>query len=225
VADKLRDTAGKLDEAAIDRAIGQAANRYSKIRPQVKIATLTGDGAKFLFALPGDYEPALSRLVAVEYPVDRQDPEYLDDTQDYAVDDRDRDPTTGAPRLRLIRLVLPTATTARLTYTARHVVDGISDTVPEADREACCAFAASLGCRQLASLYAQTSDPTMAAAVIAYRDRSAIYLAQAKDLEREFNEHVGVPADGYAAASVSADQDVDLGPGIGDRFYHPRVFR
>jgi hypothetical protein len=223
--DKLRDTAGKVTQDQLDRAIAQAVARYSRLRPLAKIATLTGDGHAVVFALPSDYVPGFSRALSIEYPVGKQEPQYLDDTQDYQVDDTDRDPSTSALRVRLLTVTLPAGAHAYLAYTVPHTVSSSVDTIPVLDRGAACAYAASLGCRELASYYAQTSDPTITAAAVVYRDRPAVYQAQAKDLEREFNEHLGVPSDGIYAASVTRDQDVDLGPGIGDRFYHARVFR
>ena len=224
-ADKLRDTAGKITREEIGRMIAQAAHRYSGVNPRMLVTDLLGDGAAFLFALPATYIEGFSRPVSVEYPIGKQDPQFLDDKDDFQIEAADQDPTTGAPRLRLRSLVLKSGAKARLLYTALHQVAATVDTVPIVDREACCALAASYGCRQLASYYAQTSDSTLGAATMSYRDKAKIYADQAVLLEQEFNNHCGIPKDGVFAASVSRDQDVDLQSGAGDRFYHPRIWR
>ena len=79
---------------------------------------------------------------------------------------------------------------------------------------------AAAGCAtQLAALYAQTSDPTLGADTVNYRTKSQDYLALAKVLEGAYREAVGA-TDGVAAASVSADLDVDLSNNGGVPFYH-----
>lgn len=222
VTDKLRETASLVDAVQKDRAIQEALVDYVRHgHPRRRIQTLTGDGAAFTFALASDFEEGLSTLERIEHPVDRQDPEFLDedDTMLY------RDPTTGAVKLRFRNLVLGVGVKAYVHYTARHAVnDSGQDTVPVPDREPIASKAASILFRQLAAYAAQTTQSTIGADSVDRLSQVDRYLALARSLESEYATTFGITS-GIAAASAVVDLDVDLAEGWGDRFFHGRRWR
>lgn len=216
----IQDTADKLDRVTRDAAIAAAVATYSTHRPLPKVATLTGDGTAYDFAVPADWEDGVSHLVAVEYPTDEQEPEYLD-AGAYTVY---RKPSTGLPRIRFYSLIMASAATAYLNYGISHTLTVTTDTIPVADRLAVAKLAGAECCRMLAAYYSQTSDPTYNADVVNYRSKGQEYLTLAKALETAYREHVGAVS-GVVAASVSGDLDVDLTSGGGPPFYHDDVDR
>src|SRR5262245_32991071 len=115
---KVRDSAGKLGQTERDAAIVEAVKRYSRHRPLEKIHELVGDGVLVTHALPVAYEEGFSSIRSIEYPVGRQDPEYLDEA-DYGLY---RDPATSTLKLRFFSLVLGNAVKAYVAYTVRHQV-------------------------------------------------------------------------------------------------------
>ncbi len=223
VGQKLRDTAGIVTETERETAIQEAVRLYSRVRPQHKVQTITGNGTAFDFALASDFEEGFSRIESIEYPVDKQIAEYLDANEDYRLR---RDVTTGVLKLRLLSMVLANAAKAYVSYTLRHTISGTTDTVPVADRDAVAGLGAALCARQLSAYYAQSSDSTIGADSVGYRTKSQEYEAVAKALEATYRRHLGITdEDMVAAASAIGDLDVDLAEGAGDRFFHGRRWR
>lgn len=224
VNDKLRDTAGKISALARQTAIGEAVKEYSIVRPRRRVQTVTGDGSAFLFDLATDFEEGFSSLSAIEHPVDQQEPQYLD-ADDYVLT---RAPATGLLQLRLRSLVLEVSGLAYVQYTARHVMNDNAggDTIILADRDAVASLATAICARQLATYYAQTSDPTLGADVATFQTRWSNYLQLAKDLEGVYRAHLGITDESpTAGASAIGDLDVAMADGEGDRMFHSRRFR
>lgn len=219
---KLRDDANKIAPNQRAALITEAVNRYSRHRPRTKIQTVTGNGVLVTHALAADFEEGFSSVAAIEYPVGRQEPEYLDDAE-WALY---RDPATSTLKLRLRAMVLPDTVSMYVAYTVRHQVttDPNLDTVPLVDREAVANLAAALGLEQLATQYLGTGNSTIGAVDVAYKSKSQECLDAARVLKASYREHVGV-SDGVVAASVSRDVDSELSNGAGPRFYHGGRYR
>jgi len=219
---KLRDTAGHISPTDVDLLIQEALKIYSGLRPRLRVQTLTGNGVAVTFALAADFEEGVSTIPAIEYPVGRPDPEYLD-TEDWELY---RDPITGVLKIRLLNFVLGNAVTAYVAYSARHVLTegtGALDTVPAVDREAICDLAASLGYEQLAAYYAQELEPSLGADLTRGQDRARIYLDLAARRRRAWEGAMGLSR-GVVAASILGDLDVDPSYG-GPRFFHGNRIR
>lgn len=216
----IQDTANKLDRVTRDAAIAAAVATYCRHRPLLKVATLTGDGTAYDFAVPTDWEDGVSSIVSIENPVDKQEPEVLDEAGYRIV----RHPTTGLPRIRFISLVLASAEKAYVNYSVSHTLSGTTDTIPVADRLAVAKLAGAECARMLAAYYSQTSDATYGADTVNYRTKGQDYLALAKALELAYREHVGA-VEGFAPASVAGDLDVDLQNFAGPPFYHSNLSR
>jgi hypothetical protein len=224
VEERVRDTAGIITPAQRGRAIDDAVTAYSRVRPRPRIQTITGDGIAVTFALAADFEESVSRITAIEYPVDRQEPEFLD-ASDYQLY---RDPTTAVLKLRLLSMVLGSGVKAYLSYPARHILNEggtpPNDTIPVADRGAVAYKAASILFRELAGYAAQTTQATLTADSVDRLSQVERYLALAKECDGQYARALGMTLDGVAAASVAGDLDVDMAWG-GDRFFHPRRWR
>jgi hypothetical protein len=220
--ERIRDTAGILNPIERESAITEAMALYARHRPRRRVQTITGDGVTVTFALAADYEERFSRIESIEYPVDEQAPTYVD-ANEYGLY---RDPTTGLLRLRFLELVMPAAATAYVAYTTRHTVDNAGqDTIPVGDREPVAALAASILALELATYYAQTTQPTLGADAVDYRSKSADYRSLADRYEARYRRHLGLPAEGPLAASAQADLDLGLAEGLGARFFHGARYR
>jgi hypothetical protein len=221
LAQEIKDTASILPPADHDKAIGEAVKEYSKHRPRVRVHELSGDGQVYQWALPADWEEGFSGINGeVEYPAGRRVPEYIDAERWMLY----REPALGL-RFRLLDVTPGATEKVRVPYTVRHTVDAATDTVPVADREAVAKLAASYAARSLAAYYSQTQDPTMGADSVSYRTKAQDYSMLAGHLVKAFREHLGLKeTDQVGAASVTADLDVTLQPGI-ERFHHPRRWR
>jgi hypothetical protein len=221
VTDKLRETASLVDAPQKTRAIQEAVKDYSrKVQARHRVSTITGDGALFTFALPAGFEEGMSSIERIEYPVDQQEPEYLD-AEEYVLR---RDPATGVLQIRFISLVLGTGKKAYVEYTTPHALtDAGEDSVPPSAREPIACKATAILLRQLAAYAAQGTQSTLAADVVDRGSQVEQYLSLASALEGQYTRAFGI-SDGIAAASAVADLDVTPEWG-GDRFFHSRFRR
>ena len=213
VAGHLQDTAGKLPGADLTAAIEEAlAGRYSKDRPQVLLADLTGDGSQYEWAVADitDWQNGFSQVVRIEYPQGERTPNYLE-SDDWLIYE--------SPTARFLRFVFAPSNgkTARVHFTAPHAVDAAS--LPEADFYAVGALAAALAARRLAALYAQTGDSSIAADTVNYRSKSQEYLALARRLEKDYENLLGTDPERTAPAASRTSEWKGKTAG-GDRLTH-----
>jgi hypothetical protein len=210
----VKDDSEKLTPADYGTRIADAISRYSKHRPDVAAVDTTGNGTHD-YDLPAGWSDGFSVIRSVEYPIGDV-PATLLDEDDYGIY---RSP--GGERIRLA-VISPGATAAfRVTFT----IPRTAETVPDIDSHAVCSLAAALCLEDLANIFAQTSDPTIAADVVNYRTKSAEFASRAKRLMALYKEHMGIKADDTTpAASAVADLDVNY-PGGADRLTHPRWAR
>ena len=105
--------------------------------------------------------------------------------------------------LRLMTSPLPPAGDAvRVSY----MLPRTEATVRRGDMEAVANLAAAICSETLASLFAQTSDPTISADAVNYRTKSAEFAARAKRFRQLYQDHFGAGGDvGPVAALVTAD--------------------
>jgi hypothetical protein len=210
----VRDQDGKISAAQIDEAISLALREYNKRKPAVTVQDVTGDGTQFL-ALPAAWETGFSSINSIEYPIGEVPPALLTGWTLY------QSPSTVKIALAL---AIGATASARVNYTIRHVLSEASDTVPEDDREAVCAYAGALLCTQLASLYSGDSDATINADAVNHADKAARYSRRADELRRRFYEQLGIDPKKNIAAGVDVNLD-GLDSLGGDRLTHPRRYR
>ncbi|MDT7040872.1 hypothetical protein [Candidatus Nitronereus thalassa] len=216
--DRLRDAKGLIEQDDKHKAIQQALKAYNKERPRELVQDYSGDGATFDLTLPASWAAEFSLVRSIEYPVGQREPVLLERT-DWAVY---RTPSGQVLRLQ----VTPqTGETARVTYTAPHAVDFSSSTVFAQDEEAVADLAASIGLRDLATIFASKQDATIAADSVDHQSKAREFLKLADVLETRYREHVGIGmTTPVQAASTFVDVD-QQGPGQGDKLTHPNRYR
>jgi len=135
VDDLVRDSDQVISSTQRDDAIANALARYSVDAPRrvIEDVIVAGDGS---LPLPDAWTVGTSRLVSAEYPIGQRPiafipPELLDV----------RATPSGEDILLLVSL--PVGDAVRLTYSALHVLDAGTDTVPVTHRRALAALAAS----------------------------------------------------------------------------------
>lgn len=233
----LQDGAGKLwtgatQVAVLSAFVSRALDRYSKDSPLVVTndQDATGTTQVTLPVAPGPiavglnvpvFDPLFSQVLQIEYPVAQQPPQYIDPT-----DFRLYQQPTGYIILLTQDSLVPNGT-MRLTWTARHTPDG--STVPDMDFYAVVDFAASLAAEQLATIYAQTVDPTFSADVVNYRSKSQEYQSLAKMLRKRYFNHLGVDESSTGDAETRpaiaiGQQYLDMASGVG-RLIHTKYTR
>ena len=195
VKSKVKDDSGRLtDDDDYIPAVDAALARYSKHNPKPLVTDLPGTGGHDL-DLPAAWAEDLSIVRRVEYPVDKI-PACLVDADDWIIYE--------APTGLKLRLIIDTPDideAVRLSYTgARLEAD-----VPDQDLDAVACLAASYCLQTLASLFVQTSDPTIAADVVNYRTKSGEADRQAKALKRRYTDLLGIKEnDTVPAAATTA---------------------
>jgi hypothetical protein len=229
---KLQDVGQFLQADDVRNNIIQAVLVFSKDRPLVKIAELTGDGTAFDFSLPSDWNENFSTILTeVEYPVD-------DDTQIQPMLDRSewaviRKLVSGSTVLRFrFKSFIPiNGNIARFEYSTRHTLNQSTNTIQDSDSQAVIAKSAAICFWALASRFAQHSDSTIDADVIDYARKYDYYkeLAIAADSEYRSLMGIGNEAKNSVAASVGVsikDYDLEFGGGaLGDYLTHPSLYR
>ncbi len=184
--------AGEIpDEFAVAEAdyaglIAQALARYSKDRPEHAFKDSAGDGTAYDFALPSDWDDALSTVLGVEYPQGEREPVFLQQ-RDWTIYGKG----TSAAMFRLLRLTPATGETVRLFYSRSHTATDSATSVPAADQQAVAKLAAAEGCGILSRKYAETAEPIIGADSVNYQSKSGEYARLAKELRRQYLAHLG----------------------------------
>ena len=207
VADRDRASAAPVSDEARDRAIDGAIKRYSLDRPRTLVVAASAAGGAFL-VLPEGWDPEFSQVAAVECPPGQVPAVNLDGVEL-------RQTPTG------VVIALPDALQAGtdywLHYTAPHLVDEASSTIPAADIEAVASWAAATVLDQLAAARSGDTAPTLDVVKVDQGSTGRDYAARARDLRKLYRDHVGVRDDRAAPAGVvvSFDREVAQGyPGL-----------
>lgn len=191
-----QDGAGHVTVDDLSAALALAVLRYSQDRPQRVVEDVTLVTAARQVDLPTGWEAGFSQLVQVEYPLDQSPPALLPRGEAWSLYE-----TPDGPVL-LGASEWPAGAVARLTWTARHVLDEDGSTLPEQHREAVCCWAAALLCEQLASRYAANSDPTIQADRVDQTAPQKAYTQRAQALRQRYLDELGVDAKRTQAAGV-----------------------
>lgn len=209
----VRDSTGKLiNPTDYDRIITAAINRYSKLKPAVKVADITGNGTND-YALPSGWIDEFSRIICIEYPIGDVPATLLDSPDDYEIY---QSPTEK--KIRLKNEVLTVSESFRVAFSIPRAVT----TIPDNDVDALSNLASSFCLNELANVYAQSSDSTIGADSVDHKSKSQEYASRAKQQMKLYKEHIGIKDDDVTQAA-SAVIDLDVGyPGGSDRLTHQR---
>jgi hypothetical protein len=202
----------------LEGALTAALATYTRARPRLVVAALSGDGTSYDLALPGGWVWGLSRLASVEYPAGEQVPTVLE-ADDYGI----YEAVLGGQPVRALRFRgTPESGTDNIIarYTTRHVHNDEISTIPIDDLDPVLSLAASYGAEALAAWSARQSEPTIAADVV-MRDGVQKWRDVAAMLRKRYEAVVG---GGLMAAGATRDWDVLDSYGR-DRLTHGRRYR
>lgn len=213
----VSDDAAKIDVVDRDNAIAASVLRYSKDRPREKVEDLTPANAQSL-PLPAAWADDFSDLRSLEHPIGSVPPNLIEP---------DRYAFYRAPSgltIMLLDAVTVAAGSVRATYTIAHALSTTEDTIPPADREPVCCWAAALLCEQLASLYSANTDSTIQADHVETMSKAQQYAKRARDLRKRYLDELGVEEKRAEASGVVVNMDFAASDGE-DRLTHRRRFR
>ena len=212
----LKDLAGSLTPADKDAAIQEAVVWHSRHEPQKKLQDLTGGGLTVEVAVASDFIEEFSTVRSIEYPQGKRPPELLEKGEDYLLYKK----PTGL--FIQFQFTPDTTKTARVTYTALHVVSGTVGTIPDHRFDAVCNLAGAVGCQWLANRFSQQGDSTIGADSVDHKSKAAELANRARELEKSYMKALGITdLGGPPAASASRDWDQGY-PWGHDRLTHPR---
>jgi len=234
MASLVQDDAGKIthtDPGDFGTAIDAAVERYSKDRPREIVATASGDGSAFDFALPSGWVDGFSALRRVEYPFPpasgQREPNVIYDA------DEPNEPaavrivqaTSAAKKLRFMEDT-PAAGSDNvlIVYTGLHTIHAStssSTTVPTSDELAVAYLASAYACQTLAAKYTEASDAALSADTVDWRSKGREFSDRGAELLQKYLELVGAdPNASVPPAYGTAEWDLDLVNGR-DRLTHP----
>lgn len=214
--DLVRDKDQVLTLGNIDAAITAAVQRYSHDAPRALLVDQVAVAGS-VQALPAGWLVDSSVLSGVEYPVDEMPQRNLS-TAEFALRQ-----TPSGPMLQLA-FDVTAGETLRIGYTADHVVDAGTDTVPVKHRHAVACLAAANLCGQLAAYYATEGMPAIGADITDHVGKTERLRARKRDLEAEYTRALGVPEKPVSApAGVVVQMDVGDTQGSG-RLFHRRRY-
>jgi hypothetical protein len=158
-----------LDDPEIVRYIIQAVETYSIDRPYSTAYLYSGDANTFDFPLPPRWIWGVSRLIHAEYPAAQQIPSTLEDLD---IDIRDDILGTQPKRSLRMRTIIPDngSNNFLIWYSTRHSYSTEYSTIPREDMDAVLWLAGSYCAMAIASRYAGSTDSSIEADVINYRD-------------------------------------------------------
>ena len=185
----------------IDRAIASAVRQYSQDRPRTLVRDTTWTDAGHYGPLPPDMDVE-SRVLQAECPIG-DDPPSL---RQVAIALRPGD---------LVELVcddsLAAGSAMRVEFTAAHVLDADTDTVPPAHRDVVGSWAAHLLCRELAAHFSGERESSIGADRSDTESRARNYAARSKEYRAAYFAGLGLvdptmagAGNGSAAAGAGA---------------------
>jgi len=202
VAITVKDSAGIFTSADRDDFIEQAVRAYSRDKPRHQDALITGDGTAQEFATPSGWVDRFSVPILLEHPVGEVPARILD-----LQDNLEVVQVSNVQKIQLTTITLAAAETARIKYSTPHTVDGAGSSVPDSDFDSVCDLAASFLARGLAAFYAEETNSTIAADVVAGASRADTFARLASDLFEAYKEHI---AQGEVVTGVLVYQDQDI---------------
>lgn len=217
VTDYVRDDASKISSDQRTAAITAAVERYSRDRPKLKAEDITGASGQTI-ALPASYVADFSEIRSLEYPTGDVPPTLIpEDEWAYYLQ------ADGVTKIQLINS-LPAASTVRATYTIKHTLTSLADTIPVGDREAVAKWASALLCDQLAAFYANEQDSAINADSVQTGSRAQEYAKRARDYRKFYLDMMGVDDKRAQPAGTVVNMQRDDARGQ-DLLYHGRRYR
>lgn len=196
--DLVSDDSGTLTPERFERAVKAAVLRLSDRLPRDVVTEQTGVSGQRLAFAGTSWERGVSTLKGIEYPVGNTPPTFLDAADVQVLEKLDGTQEIG------VADALPAASTVRIHYTAAHNVTAQQDTVPIAQRLGVSLLAASILAGQLASMYANQTNSTIAADAVEHKSKSELWARREKEYERQAYISWGLPPPSASNAAQSS---------------------
>lgn len=200
---RLPGTGDYVNSAGRDAAVLQAAKIWNRYKPQHLVADIAGDGG-YDYDLPASFTLGFSQIERIEYPLGEREPSYLDADAYSAYRT-----ASAAAQIRFYHHTPATGETARISYTAMHVI-GASSTIDSNDEAALADLATSHVAEWVSSWFSQASDSSLVVDSRDYKSQATEYALRAKRFRQIALEHLGIgttsegSASGAVASSVPA---------------------
>ena len=217
----VKDTADRLTAGERDDLIEEAVRQYSRDKPRVVTAVLTGDGSAQNFAVPTGWTFRFSTVVTLEHPVDNVPRDLVDLQDNIEVVER----ADGVESLDLLQITLPSAETARIQFKAQHVLTSTpnSSTIPDNDFDAVCNLASAHIASALAAFYAETRDDTLDADIVNHENKAVLFGEIARSSLAKYKNHI---EEGDVATGAQSFHDLDIRDSRGqDLMFHRKIHR
>lgn len=217
VTELVRDDAAKIAVAERDRAITAAVLRYSSDKPQTKVQDVTPESSQVL-PLPAAWEAGFSVLLELEHPIGDIPPTFI------AQDRYGLYQEPAATKIKLLDGVTVAANSVRSSFTIKHVVDAVTDTIPVQHREPVACWAAAMLCDELAAFFSSGTDSSIQADSVEQRSKAQEYASRAKTLRKRYLDELGIEDKHSAPTGVVVNLDQADSRGQ-DRLTHPARYR
>lgn len=202
------------DSDDYDRHILSALDIFSKDYPHIILASITGDGT-YLYATPTGWINEFSQIISIEFPIGESPPNYL-------FNDRFETINTATGTWKI--LLKDDAPSATQTFKVRFTGQRDATIIPVGYIEVFHWLVSALACTELATIYVNTTDSSIAAdasnpfeAADGYANRAAVYMQMYKN-------YMGI-GEGKATPSLFITQNTRSYPYSIDRLTHPRIER
>lgn len=225
----VQDHAEDLEPDDLYRFLTQSALLFSKDRPQIKVAEITGDASTYewlITSIAADWIEEFSYVKgSIEYPADDyQFPVYIDNNNWQWIR------KTDGLYLRFTGLTPASSKTARFEYTVPHTLNDSANSIKDGDSEAVINLAAALCFWALAAKYAQSTEPTLDADTVDHQRKSEIYTELAKVKADMYNTLMGVGDADKSRATATAgvaikEFDIVYPGSLGNFLTHPTQYR
>ena len=188
----LQDDAGKLTSDEIDGFMTtEALQMYTRHRPYTAVVDLSANGT-YSYEISASAFPSwvdgFSYIAKIRYPAgEYQDPR----DEEIAFEDWEIYETTTTKYLRFTSISPTSGKTIRVFHTAVHTIPASTAvSIYANDIGAFVNLTSSFCAAAIARGYGQTSNSTIGADAIAYRDKSDIWASRAKELYTKYIEYM-----------------------------------
>lgn len=211
-----------LSDTEIGEEVDAAVAQYSQDRPLEYIKDLTGITSPYIAHTSlTNWVTGFSRLISLEPQAGVVAASYsptLLGNLDVSVE---QDYATASAHYLWLKTITPAASdTLRFRYTVPHTLSGSADTIPALDFDAVCDLAASYCCVRLAANASASTDSTIAADSVNYRDSQLRFKQTSEQFRAQYAQKIGAPADGGpVGASVTAAWDLKDSLGLPYMFH------
>lgn len=202
---KIKDTAARYTDPEKDAFVQEAVEQYARDKPRRVDDLITGDGTALRHATPTDWEDRFSVITEVEFPTGEDPVVLLQNLQDlFRIVQQ-----SNVELIQFKTLTIPNLDTLRIVFTALHIVDGSTNTIPINDENAVVALAASKLAAGLAAFYAEAHESSIDAETVDNQSKADTFSNLSKELVKEYQEHI-TAGEIESPILVLHDQDVSF---------------